>query len=156
MQAAVELKSTPRSIIVENLAKLLDYFAGDPSPILELIGSQGEKRGESLAPRFMPRLAVGGCVMMIKSSWMRASFALFDYEPIRSTEYLISKFCQSRGLAETQVRARLVELEVGLKLFELPDVRLPLSLRRWIQSNVELNESNIARLDTDFIWRMSG
>lgn len=56
MQAAVELNL---SLIDcrRRLVKLFDYFAGDPSPILDLIGSQGHAL-KMVAPRVMPRLVL--------------------------------------------------------------------------------------------------
>lgn len=105
MQAAVELK-LPLDHYRRKLAKLLDYFAGDPSPILELIGSQGEKLAV-LAPRFMPRLAlalrdddkelVDACLVCLIR--LRAD-----------TEQFLPKFVKAEDSLKL-VRARLVELE---------------------------------------------
>lgn len=105
MQAAVEL-NLPLGNYRRKLAKLLDYFAGDPSPILELIGSQGDSL-RSLAPRIMPRLVlavrdddkelVDACLVCL---------ARVDAD----TEHLISKFFKADD-SRTQVRSRLEKLE---------------------------------------------
>lgn len=105
MQAAVELK-LPLDSYRRKLAKLVDYFAGDPSPILELIGSQGEKLA-GLAPRIMPRLAlalrdddkqlVDACLVCL----LRVQADL---------EHLVPEFVKSDNLLEV-VRGRIVELE---------------------------------------------
>ena len=105
MQAAVELKF-PLQGYRRKLAKLLDYFAGDPSPILELIGSQGEKLAV-LAPRIMTRLALA----LRDDDKELVDACLICLLRIRAdTESLLPKFVKVENLLEL-VHARLVELE---------------------------------------------
>ena len=110
MQAAVELK-LPVDGYRRKLAKLLDYFAGDPSPVLELIGSQREKL-IGLAPNIMPRLSlalrdddkelVDACLMCL----LRVQ---------ADVDYLIPKFVKAENLIEV-ARARIVELKESRQL----------------------------------------
>jgi hypothetical protein len=105
MQAAVELK-LPLDGYRRKLAKLIDYFAGDPSPILELIGSQGEKLS-GLAPRIMPRLALA----LRDDDKELVDACLVCLLRVRAdTDHLIPKFVKAEDLLEV-VRARIVELE---------------------------------------------
>ena len=107
MQAAVEL-NLPLLSYRRKLSKLLDYFAGDPSPILELIGSQGQALN-MLAPRIMPRLALA--VRDEDESLVDA--CLNCLADIRAdTERLIPKFIKVEESRE-QVRQRLEDLEIA-------------------------------------------
>lgn len=107
MQAAVEL-NLPLLSYRRKLSKLLDYFAGDPSPILELIGSQGQALN-MLAPRIMPRLALA--VRDEDESLVDA--CLNCLADIRAdTERLIPKFIKAEESRE-QVRQRLEDLEIA-------------------------------------------
>ncbi len=105
MQAAVELK-LPLDGHRRKLAKLLNFFAGDPSPILELIGSQREKLS-ALAPNIMPRLALA----MTHDDKALVDACLICLLRVRAdTDHLIPKFVKADNLLEV-ARARIVELE---------------------------------------------
>ena len=105
MQAAVELK-LPLDGYRRKLAKLLNYFAGDPSPILELIGSQREKL-IGLAPNIMPRLSLA----LRDDDKELVDACLVCLLRVRAdTDHLIPKFVKAENLLEV-VRARIVELK---------------------------------------------
>ena len=105
MQAAVELNLSLLNFR-RKLAKLFDYFAGDPSPILELIGSQGESLS-MLAPRIMPRLALA----LRDDDNELVDACLVCLTRIRAdTDRLVPRFFKADD-AVVHVRARLKELE---------------------------------------------
>lgn len=107
MQAAVELK-LPLVSFQRKLAKLIDYFAGDPSPILELIGSQGEKLG-ALAPRIMPRLALA----LRDDDKELVDACLVCLIRVRAdADSLIPKYVKAEPVLES-VRARFIELQAA-------------------------------------------
>ena len=107
MQAAVELK-LPLISFQRKLAKLIDYFAGDPSPILELIGSQGEKLG-ALAPRIMPRLALA----LRDDDKELVDACLVCLIRVRAdADSLIPKYVKAEPVLEL-VRARFIELQAA-------------------------------------------
>ena len=103
MQAAVEL-NLPLGGYRRKVAKLLNYFAGDPSPVLDLIGSQGTAF-RSLAPKIMSRLALA--IRDQDESLIDA--ALICLERIHDdTDGLISKYLkpgQSQLTARTHLHA---------------------------------------------------
>jgi len=105
MQAAVALK-LPLVSYRRKVAKLLAYFAGDPSPVLDLIGSQGTAF-RALAPRIMGRL---GLAIRDQDDDLIDASLICVGRIHDDPEGLISKYLKA-GQAQLKARSRLHALE---------------------------------------------